>query len=113
MATVELAVAMPALLAVLLIALSAVRAGIDQVRCLDAARSTARSLARGDAEGAAVEQGSVLAPTGATFHVQTEPATVRVKVSSPAPLALRWLGVQGGPSGSAVAAREDFSGDVP
>jgi hypothetical protein len=113
MATVELAVAMPALIAVLVIALSAVRAGIDQVRCVDAARSAARALARGDREGAAVEQGRVLAPPGATFTVSTGPTTVRVRVIAPAPPVLDWLGISPGLAGSAQAAREDVVGGLP
>ena len=47
MATAELAVAIPTLVLVLFVALSALATVTDQVRCVDAARATARALARG------------------------------------------------------------------
>jgi hypothetical protein len=40
MASAELAVALPSFIAVLVVALSAVAAATDQVRCLDAARTS-------------------------------------------------------------------------
>ncbi len=52
MVTAELAVAVPALLLVLAVALSAVQLGIDRVRCVDAAQAGARLLARGEPEAA-------------------------------------------------------------
>ena len=69
MATAELAVAIPTLVLVLFVALSALATVTDQVRCVDAARATARALARGDDPGAAVSAGKRLAPPGAAFSV--------------------------------------------
>ena len=107
MATVELAVALPALVLVLVVALSAVTTVLDQVRCVDAARATARAAARGEASGAAIAQGRPLGPPGAVFAVSPSGGSVEVTVTSrPAP-ALRWLGARASPTGHAVAARED------
>lgn len=110
MATAELAVTLPVLVAVLVLALSAVTTVLDQVRCLDAARSTARVLARGDGVATAMAAGRPLAPAGATFTTSSSDAMVEVRVSSPAAAALRWLGVGPSPSARAVAVREDVGG---
>jgi hypothetical protein len=107
MATAELAVAMPAVLLVLALALSALTAAVDQIRCVDAARVVVRLMARGEAEGVALSAGRALAPTQSVLTVETDPTEVRVTVTAPAPWALRWLGSTGRPSGTAVAARED------
>ncbi|HET8768251.1 MAG TPA: TadE family type IV pilus minor pilin [Pedococcus sp.] len=107
MATVELAVAIPAVVLCLLLGLGAVRAVTDQVRCTDAARAAARAAARGDAPGDAVALGRALAPPGATVTVELTGATVESAVRGRAPRALRWLGRVGAPSALAVAARED------
>lgn len=106
-ATAEIAVALPALVLVLGVALAAVGLGIDQVRCVDAARSAARLLARG--EDVASVRGRVLpaAPDGAQLVVDGGPDTVRVTVS--APLVGRLAGWSGlsGPRAVAVAVPED------
>ncbi|GAB3073069.1 TadE family type IV pilus minor pilin [Pedococcus soli] len=107
MATVELAVALPALVLVLVLALSALTTVLDQVRCVDAARATARAMARGDATGAAVEQGRRLAPPRAGFAVSGSAGAVEVTVRAPAAPALHWLGARASPVARAVAARED------
>ena len=112
MATVELAVALPALVVVLVVALSAITTVLDQVRCVDAARSAARAMARGDTASAAVGQSRRLGPPGAHFAVSSSGVQVEVRVTArPAP-ALRWLGVRAEPTGHAVAAREDLSAAV-
>ena len=110
MATAELAVAMPVLVALLVLALSAVTTVLDTVRCLDAARSTARVLARGDDASHALSTGRVLAPQGATFSTSSSDGAVEVRVSAPASPALRWLGVTSPTSARAVAVREDRGG---
>ena len=109
MATVELAVALPALVLVLVIALSAITTVLDQVRCVDAARATARAVARGDEPSAAVEHGRRLGPPDAVIVVTDRGALVEVRVTSPAAPALRWLGDRAAPGGHAVAAKEDTS----
>ena len=60
MVTAEIAVALPAVVLVLLLVLSAVSAGVAQLRVTDAARVAARQAAIGsdDVEGAAVRAGS-------------------------------------------------------
>lgn len=114
MATAELAVAMPGVLLVLALALSAGSAAVDQIRCVDAARVAVRLMARGEAEGVALSAGRALAPKEAVLAVETAATEVRATVTAPAPWALRWLGAAGKPSGLAVAAREDtLPGTIP
>jgi hypothetical protein len=118
MATAEFAVAIPAIILVLVLALSAITTVTDQVRCLDAARATARALARGDGEGAALGVGRRLAPRGATFSVTGSATEVVVLVRSAPAAGLRWMGSRAAPSGRAVASREDVrqgtaTGGVP
>jgi hypothetical protein len=110
MATAELAVTMPLLVVLLVLAISAVTTVLDQVRCLDAARSTARVLARGDDLASALAAGRALAPAGATFTTSASDGMVEVRVSSPTAPALHWLGVRSPPSARAVAVHEDVGG---
>jgi hypothetical protein len=106
MATAEFAGAIPAVVLVLVLALSAVTTVLDQVRCVDAARAAARAVARGDDAGTARSLGGRLAPPGARIDIRSGSQLVEVEVrGSPAP-ALRWLGEQGVPRGHAVAQRE-------
>lgn len=112
MATAEFAVAMPAVVLVLALSLSALAAGLDQIRCVDAARSAARLLARGEADGAARRAGEALAPDGSELVVSADATLVRVRVTAPAPWALRWLGHAGQPSAEVVATREDALTEV-
>jgi hypothetical protein len=110
MATAEFACAIPALLVVFVLALSAITTVTDQVRCVDAARATARALARGDSDAAALEIGHRLAPSRAAFTVARSEREVTVVVRGvPAP-GLRWIGSRVSPAGQAVAAREDLDG---
>lgn len=109
MATAEFAVALPALILVVVLALAAISTVSDQVRCIDAARATARLLARGDSTGSAVAQGRRLAPGGATFTVGGSGSEVTVNVVSRPRPGLGWLGTRAAPSGQAVAAREDVA----
>lgn len=112
MATAEFAAAIPALLLVLVVALSAITTVTDQIRCVDAARATARALARGDVEGAALGVGRRLAPPGAAFSVSGSSGEVAVEVTSAPAAGLRWLGSKVSPSGHAVAVREDLDPPV-
>jgi hypothetical protein len=121
MATAELAVAIPTHVLVLFGALSALATVTDLVRCVDAARATARALARGDDQGAALAMGRRLAPPGATFSVTgagtPTPAgagsEVSVVVRGRAAPGLAWLGARATPTGTAVAAREEVGLDGP
>lgn len=70
MVTAELAVAIPAVVLVLACCLAGVLAGIDQVRCVDAARLAGRAAARGESVAAVRELALRAAPSGATVHVE-------------------------------------------
>ena len=107
MATAEFAAAIPALLLVLVVALSAITTVTEEVRCVDAARATARALARGDSAAAALGLGHRLAPPGATFSLSRSDLEVSVVVRGVPAAGLRWLGSRAAPRGQAVAARED------
>jgi hypothetical protein len=113
MATAEFAAAVPAIILVLVLALSAIATVTDQVRCVDAARATARALARGDGEGHALGVGRRLAPRDATFAVTGSATEVVVVVRSAPAAGLRWLGSRARPSGHAVASREDVGPGGP
>jgi len=113
MATVELAVAMPSVLVVLGLGLTALTAGTDQVRCVDAARATARLAARGETVPQAVTAGRRLAPAGSELVVTTGATEVTVVVTAPPVAGLRWVGVSFRPSADAVAAREDALTGIP
>lgn len=111
MATAELAVALPAVALVMVIAVSALVTTVDRLRCVDAARATARALARGDSAASAVAEARPLAPPGAAFTSRSSGTTVTVRVRSrPAP-GLAWVGGAVVPSGEAVAVREDSLND--
>jgi hypothetical protein len=53
---------------------------VTQVRVVDAARETARALARDEPRAEAVALGRGVAPDGASFEVGTADDTVRVRV---------------------------------
>ncbi len=71
MVVAESAVVIPVLLLVLAVALSALSVGIDQVRCVDAARVAARATARGDSAATAADLARASAPAGARVAVQS------------------------------------------
>jgi len=77
--TVEAAIALGAFVIVLAIALGAVAAVTDQLRCTDAAREAARLAARGDSERARVAA-ERLAPGGAQVTIAVRGDTVEVHV---------------------------------
>jgi hypothetical protein len=82
MVTVELAMALPALVVVTGLLIWAVAVISTQVRCIDAARTVARSLARGDSEAAATVSARILAPGQADVQVSRSGRTVLVKVTA-------------------------------
>ncbi|MCU1538250.1 MAG: hypothetical protein JWP82_2601 [Humibacillus sp.] len=69
MVTAELAVTLPAVVLVLGMGLAAISAGIDQIRCVDAARAGARSAARGDSIATVRAAAVAAAPAGAVVTV--------------------------------------------
>jgi hypothetical protein len=102
----ELAVGLPALVALLLAGLTAVGAVTTQLRCVSAARDAALAAARGESGD---EAGRRTAPAGATVSITREGDTVRASVRAPVrPLGglLPRLAV----SASAVAAVEPGTG---
>jgi hypothetical protein len=79
--TVEAAVAVCGLVALLALGIGAVMAVVGQIRCTDAAREAARLVARGDASraGDVVE---AIAPEGAWWAVHREGDAAWVEVSA-------------------------------
>jgi Flp pilus assembly protein TadG len=80
-ATAELAMVLPLLVAVALGLVWLLAVGAAQVRTVDAARETARALARGDDQGSAVERGLAVAPDGSHIAVSRGGGQVRVTVT--------------------------------
>ncbi|MDN5805167.1 MAG: pilus assembly protein, partial [Microlunatus sp.] len=85
MVPAELAATIPALIFVLLIAVNAVMIGINQVRCVDAARVAARAAARGDSAAAVQEVGARGGPAGSGVAVSGGGGAVTVTVQAPGP----------------------------
>jgi Flp pilus assembly protein TadG len=77
--TVEAAIALGAFIAVLALALGAISAAIDQLRCIDAAREAARLVARGD-PGRAGEVAADIAPTSADIAITVHGDRIEVDV---------------------------------
>ncbi len=79
--------ALPLLLAVTVGLVWLLAVGAAQVRAVDAARETARALARGDDQGAAVAAGERVAPAGGSVTVRHEGdrvvATASARVDGP------------------------------
>jgi len=104
MVSAELAAAIPALLIVLVVGLTAVRLGVDEVRCVDAARQAARALARGDSEASAAGVAARAGPAGSTIRLRTAGPEVTVEVAAERDLA-GWGSIT--VRGAASAQRED------
>lgn len=105
-ATAEVAVALPALVLVLGVALAALDLGVAQVRCVDAARTGARLLARGDPPDEARTAALGGAPRGSTWAARFADGDVSVTVSAPVPAFLRGWSSVPQPAATAVAALE-------
>ena len=69
-ATAELAMVLPLLVAVTAGLVWLLAVGVAQVRAVDAARETARAVARGDGVPEAVARGRQVAPAGAAVSVR-------------------------------------------
>ncbi len=106
MITAEFAAVLPAVVLVLGVLLNTVAIGIDQIRCVDAARAVARAAARGESPAAAERVGARSAPDGARVTVGTDGDRVRARVEAGVPGPFGWL-MDGRELGStAVAALE-------
>ena len=81
--TAELALGLPLLLALTVGLVWLLAVGAAQIRVVDGARETARMLARGDAEAAAVGRGARVAGPGSRVRVTHGGAEVAVTVSRP------------------------------
>jgi hypothetical protein len=79
-ATAEAAVALPALMAVLALAVGALVTVHGQLRCVDAARTAARAAARGDSDAATRAAAAPVAPPGAQFDLERHGDEVVVSV---------------------------------
>lgn len=106
MVTAETALALPAVVLVLALALTGVRVAIDEIRCVDAARAGARAAARGDPAEEVEALARRAAPTGASITTSVAGGDVTVTVVAPSPTALVVIPA---PSATAVAAVEGAS----
>ena len=77
--TVEAAIALGAFIAVLALALGAISAAIDQLRCIDAAREAARLVARGESDRARTAAAEI-APASANVAITVHGDTIQVDV---------------------------------
>lgn len=80
--TAEAAVVLPLLVLFTLALCWLVSIGVQQARVVDAARETARALARDPDQAKAFALGRQVAPPGARFEVTEEDGTVRVTVEA-------------------------------
>ena len=80
--TAEIAVAVPAVVLVLSLALSGIALGADSVRCQDAARVGARELARGESEQRAVSDARRALPRGSSVTASRSGDRVVVAAAS-------------------------------
>lgn len=77
--TVEAAIALGAFVTVLALALGAISAAIDQLRCIDAAREAARLVARGEHDRARTAAAEI-APARANVVITVRGDTIQVDV---------------------------------
>ncbi|HEY2174440.1 MAG TPA: TadE family type IV pilus minor pilin [Mycobacteriales bacterium] len=112
MVTAEIAVALPALVALLAVALTAVDVVGGHLKCVDAAREAARGAARGDAPAVVRSLAGRSAPPGARVVLTGDDSQVNVRVQA----VVRPLGgflPAFTVDGRAVAAREPGEVGVP
>ncbi|WP_313021898.1 TadE family type IV pilus minor pilin [Mobilicoccus sp.] len=106
MVTAEMAVTIPVVLLVLALVLTSVRVGIDQVRCVDAARAGARAAARGDDDAAVREVVLRQAPRDSSITLGRTGGDVVVTVAAPPVLDVAILSSLPAPGARAVGAIE-------
>lgn len=106
MVSAELAVALPAVVFVMLVALGALMVGVDQIRCTDAARVAARAAARGDPADVVRRDGVRAAPPGSSVTVQPAGGLVRVTVTTPVRGPFGWVAGSGSLHATGVAQQE-------
>jgi hypothetical protein len=81
--TAETAVALPVLILMTAALAWVVSLGVTQVRAVDAARETARALARGEDEGVSKQLGQRIAPDGARIRITDDDGEITVEISAP------------------------------
>lgn len=82
MVTAELAMGLPLLVALTWVLAWLLSLGVAQVRVVDAARETARAVARGDPVTAALSRGRQVAPAGADLAVRSGQGEVVVTATA-------------------------------
>lgn len=82
MVTAETAVVLPVLVAVVLGLVWLLSLGVAQVRVVDAARETARAVARDESHADAMDLGRRVAPAGARLTISEQGQTVQVSVTA-------------------------------
>lgn len=100
MVTAELAIAIPALVFALVLAVFAVAAQTARLRCADAAQVAARMAARGESPAVVTASARAIAPADARVTVHTVGGEVHVTVSA----RLRLPGTPGALPGLTVSA---------
>lgn len=108
MVSAELALTVPSLLLVLAICLTALALGIDQVRCVDAARVGARAASRGEDLALVQQLAQDRAPEGSRVSISAGADEVVVRVD--APTRSRLLPVLPGAKAQAAAVWEPGAG---
>ena len=91
MVTAELAVALPALVLVLALAVGVLAVGAARLRCADAAQAAARLAARGEPSTSVRAAASRIASPGADVRVAGTATDVTVEVSTAVSLPGHWL----------------------
>jgi hypothetical protein len=102
-ATVELAIALPAVVVVLAAVLGVAAAAATHLSCADGARAAAREAALGSSDAQIVAVAQHVAGSGASVVIDRDAVWVRVEVRRPA---VTWFAGTGGPftaTGSATA----------
>jgi TadE-like protein len=79
--TAETVMTLPLLMAVTVGLVWLMAVGAGQIRMVDAARETARGVARGDSESSAVAMGARIAPSGSVIAVATTGDRVVVRAT--------------------------------
>ncbi|MCB1254128.1 MAG: pilus assembly protein [Austwickia sp.] len=110
MVTAETALVIPLVVVLLAVCLGAMRWGIDQVRCVDAARAGARAAARGDTPAAVHELALRGAPQGAEVTSLGTGDFVTVRVVAPLPTGIALIEALPRPAAAATARLEVSAG---
>lgn len=108
MTTAEMAVALPAVVLVLALCLTAMTLAVDQVRVVDAARAAARAASSGEATGTVEQVVAQLTPAGSVLVLTDQGDEVQAVVEAPARGS--WLGLLPPARGRAVARWEPGAG---